>query len=159
MWFRVGAWVTWYQLNSRRARYWKLTSAIWVMIHTYMCPSKNSGYQGSSELPWLAILCAYCHTLMLIINTVLSHGERMTGSSVFGTLPWLCPTCLFPRLILICILSMYASHNHECTTFWWIMQVLPVNYQALRVVLWTSKPFSWSSKWGQSFGLFPTLCN
>lgn len=27
-------------------------------------PSKDSGQQGSGELPWLLILSAYCHTSM-----------------------------------------------------------------------------------------------
>lgn len=40
------------------------------------CQSSNKiyGYQGSSERPWLAILHAYCLTLLSEVNTV--HERR-----------------------------------------------------------------------------------
>lgn len=56
----LGLWAGWYQLEWWRGEgNWKLSSILWSMIQSTMptqwnC-SKNSGHQGSGELPWLVI--------------------------------------------------------------------------------------------------------
>lgn len=44
------------------------------VVSIWRISNKNYGYQGSSELPWLAILHEYCHTVSRINNV---HERRL----------------------------------------------------------------------------------
>lgn len=66
-------------------------------VHPKPRTSKNTGYQGLSEPPWLAIIGEYYFT-SLLGETRAVHGWNLHAPNP----PGLCPMCLFPWLILIC---------------------------------------------------------
>lgn len=65
-------------------------------------PGRGGGleHQGSGELSWLAILCAYCQGGSTVYSST-GEDNRKLPVCIF---PGLCSMCLFPWLILICAL-------------------------------------------------------
>lgn len=76
--------------------------------HTRICngaPRKTLDTKGSSELPWLAILCVYYHIWLLAGGAAVhdSMGERMqealpldpSWTPLYVSLPWLILICIF----------------------------------------------------------------
>ena len=61
---------------------------------TWLTLNKTPGCQGLGELPWLATLHRYCHTLLWL------SWERMPGSLILVSPgPWVLPMCLIAPLI------------------------------------------------------------
>lgn len=69
--------------------------------------NKNPRNQSLSELLWLAVLCTCCDGSLLgeLSAVHVIPLERTTGSLCLVS-PGLYLMCLFPLLILICILSL-----------------------------------------------------
>lgn len=65
-------------------------------------PDKNSKYWVSTELPWQTFH-VFCHGSLL---EDLSVSWEKTFKSLCLVSSGLCPICLFPLLILLCILSL-----------------------------------------------------
>lgn len=66
----------------------------------------QSGYEGSGERPWLAMLCTCCHIASGEISTATClHWEKIAGS-LYLVSPGLCPMHLLSLLTLICILLL-----------------------------------------------------
>ena len=107
----------------------------WSTMSTWWSPHNKSGHQGSDELPWLAILCAHCHTSVLgRLCCPWAHGERTTEAP-YVALSWTGPMYLFSRLSLIRTLQL------------WVSSVNPSSRLSnLRVVLWAVPHHIFSSK-------------
>ena len=111
--------------NSSFTRYFMLTmwfirnscfssrSTVWVAECYSNCATcqltlnKNSGHQGSGELPWLATLCICGHPpLPGEINTFPAAPIRRGTSGICTWLLLDLTQCLFPLLILIYVISL-----------------------------------------------------
>lgn len=76
-------WLTLVSMDFQWAEDWAQSYGQSIMP---ISPNKNSGYQRSCEFSWLAMLCAYCHTLMLGMESCPgAKGRKKRRSSAFIT--------------------------------------------------------------------------
>lgn len=86
-------------------------------------PNKNSRHQSSGDLPWMAVLRVYCHTLI----PGGYHTLRTMAAFAFGTLADL-PYASLPFVDLNMYFFSVINHNYEydsfsefCGSFSWII--------------------------------------
>lgn len=91
-------------------------------ISMWQSSNKIYGYQGSSELPWLAILHADCLTLLSEVNTVHERGQL---EDLHLEDSW---TLLHVSLPLDNFnLNPFIVPNHGYNSFQWVLWIL-ANY-------------------------------
>ena len=111
----------------------------WSVVSLWLSSNKNFGHQSLWELPWLAVLHVYCHTLLPEVSTVHSSTRRgQLGVSCLEhswTLPYvslsLANSNLVPFTVGNCKTLYFTVINHNCENndFQWVLWVLLVNYR------------------------------
>lgn len=121
LWAKPDSLTMWFLVNAlgHMALAWPLEGLVTEVSHLGLAmslwprPTKNAGHQSPGELPWLAILYAYCHTLFQGgVHTVHCSTERGQLEALWLELSWTLPYMSLPMFDLN--LYPFAVINHSC---------------------------------------------